>query len=51
MRRILSLVRKELLQLRRDPKMRAIILIAPLMQVLILGYAADMDVRDVPVAG
>lgn len=50
MRRILSLVRKELLQLRRDPKMRAIILIAPIMQVLILGYAADMDVRDVPVA-
>lgn len=48
--RIVSMLRKELLQLRRDPRMRAIVLVAPIMQVLILGYAADMDVRDVPVA-
>jgi len=50
MRRIASMVRKELLQLKRDARMRAIVLIAPVMQVLVLGYAADMDVRDVPVA-
>lgn len=50
LRRIASMIRKELLELKRDPKMRAIVLIAPVMQVLVLGYAADMDVRDVPVA-
>lgn len=50
LRRIASVVRKELIQLRRDRKMRAMILVAPIMQVLVLGYAADMDVRDVPLA-
>ena len=50
MRRIASLVRKELLQLKRDVRMRAMVLIAPVMQVLVLGYAADMDVREVPAA-
>ena len=50
MSRISSVVRKELIQLRRDKKMRAMLFIAPVMQVLILGYAANMDVRDVPLA-
>jgi ABC-2 type transport system permease protein len=50
MKRLASLIRKELLQLKRDVRMRAIILVAPVVQVLILGYAADWDVRDVPAA-
>jgi len=50
LRRTWSVVRKELIQLRRDRKMRAMILVAPILQVLVLGYAADMDVRDVPLA-
>ncbi len=50
MRRIASLIRKELLQLKRDVRMRAMVLVAPVMQVLVLGYAADMDVRNVPAA-
>ncbi|HTX74335.1 MAG TPA: ABC transporter permease [Rectinemataceae bacterium] len=50
MSRISSVIRKELIQLRRDKKMRAMVFIAPVMQVLILGYAANMDVHDVPLA-
>lgn len=50
MKRVASLIRKELLQLKRDVRMRAMVLVAPVMQVLVLGYAADMDVRNVPTA-
>ena len=39
---------KELLQLRRDPKMLRLIVIAPTFQLLALGYAANLDVRAVP---
>ena len=50
MSRIGSVIKKELIQLRRDKKMRAMLFIAPVMQVLVLGYAANMDVSDVPLA-
>jgi ABC-2 type transport system permease protein len=50
MSRVASVIRKELIQLRRDKKMRAMLFIAPVMQVLILGYAANMDVQNVPLA-
>jgi len=41
---------KELLQLRRDPKILPILFIAPVMQLIILGYAATTDVRRVELA-
>ena len=44
------LIRKEFLQLRRDRKMLPIVLIAPVMQLILLGYAANLDVRHVPTA-
>ncbi|TFG80656.1 MAG: ABC transporter permease, partial [Spirochaetales bacterium] len=50
MGRIASVIKKELIQLRRDKKMRALVFIAPILQVLVLGYAANMDVHDVPLA-
>ncbi len=50
MGRIGCVVRKELQQLRRDKKMRGMVLVAPVLQILLLGYAANMDVRDVPTA-
>ena len=50
MSRIASVIKKELIQLRRDKKMRAMVFIAPVIQVLVLGYAANMDVHDVPLA-
>jgi ABC-2 type transport system permease protein len=40
---------KEFLQLRHDRKMIPVLLIGPLAQLLALGYAANMDVRDVPI--
>jgi ABC-2 type transport system permease protein len=44
---ILHIVRKEFLQFKRDPKMFAIILIAPVIQLIFLGYAVNMDVNNV----
>jgi len=43
------MIRKELLQLRRDKKMFPILLIAPIIQLIILGYAANFDIADIPV--
>lgn len=50
MGRIGYVIRKELQQLRRDRKMRGMVILAPIFQILILGYAANMDVKDVPTA-
>src|SRR5512140_2371092 len=48
MNRILHIVRKEFLQLRQDRKMFGISFIAPVFQLIILGYAATFDVSDIP---
>ena len=48
MRRILVLVRKEFLELLQMKELLRLILIAPIMQLLLLGYAATTDVRNVP---
>jgi ABC-2 type transport system permease protein len=47
MKTILFFIKKEFLQFRRDPKMFAMILIAPVIQLIFLGYAANMDVEKV----
>ena len=49
MRRTLHLVRKEFLELRRDPRLFGIVIMAPILQLTVLGYAASTDVRNVPV--
>jgi ABC-2 type transport system permease protein len=48
MKTILHIVRKEFIQLRRDPNMLRMSIFAPIFQLLILGYAANLDVRDIP---
>jgi ABC-2 type transport system permease protein len=48
MRAFLSIVRKEFLQLRRDPRLFPVLFISPVLQLLLLGYAANLDVRDIP---
>ena len=48
MQRLVSLIRKELIELRRDPRLFAIVIVAPLVQLTLLGYAATTDVHDVP---
>ena len=49
MKNILHIIRKEFLQFRRDPKMLSISFVAPIFQLVVLGYAANLDVRDLPV--
>ena len=48
MSRISHIIRKEFIQLRRDPKLVPILFFAPLIQLLLLGYAANLDVKDIP---
>lgn len=48
MKAILSLLWKEFIQLRRDPKLFPVIFISPILQLLLLGYAANLDVKDIP---
>ncbi len=46
LRRVIELVRKELIQVFRDSRMRRLVVIAPLLQLVIFGYAVSTDVRD-----
>jgi drug efflux transport system permease protein len=39
---------KEFLQLKHDTKLIPALIIGPLMQLLVLGYAANTDVNDIP---
>jgi len=49
-RRILRIVKKEFLQLRRDPRLLAIVLAAPVFQLFVFGYAVTTDVRHITTA-
>jgi ABC-2 type transport system permease protein len=49
MRRTLFMIWKELLELRADPKLLRMLLVAPILQLGVLGYAATTDVKNVPV--
>jgi ABC-2 type transport system permease protein len=48
--RLWALIRKEFVQIVRDPRTLAITFIQPIVQLLLLGYAATTDVRNVPLA-
>ncbi len=48
--RILSIIRKEFLQLFRDPRTLALAVVIPVVQLFLLGYAATSDVRNIPLA-
>ena len=50
MGRILHLARKEFIQTFRDPRMFAIIFIAPIFQLFLFGYAMTTDVTNITVA-
>jgi drug efflux transport system permease protein len=45
---LLRVVIKEFLQLRQDKKMIPVMIVGPLAQLLALGYAANLDVNDIP---
>ncbi|MCS7055953.1 MAG: ABC transporter permease [Thermoflexales bacterium] len=48
--RLLSLIRKEFIQISRDPRTLVLVIVIPVMQLFLLGYAATHDVRNVPLA-
>jgi len=48
--RLLRMLIKEFIQVLRNPRMRAVIFIVPVVQVLIIGYAVSTDVRHVALA-
>lgn len=45
-RRVLEMVRKERRQLLRDPRTRLVVFVAPVIQLLLFGYAVNTDIRD-----
>ncbi len=47
MRAIRELMIKEFLQIRRDKRMLPLVLLAPVVQVVLLGYAATVDVKNI----
>ncbi len=49
-RRLFSLIRKEFIQIVRDPRTLYITLVIPVVQIFLLGYTATSDVRNVPLA-
>ncbi len=48
--RLISIIRKEFIQIFRDPRTLALILVMPIIQLFLLGYAATTDIRNVPIA-
>lgn len=48
--RLSSIIRKEFIQIWRDPRTLIIALLIPVMQLFMLGYAATNDVRNLPMA-
>ncbi|MGH9163322.1 MAG: ABC transporter permease [Vicinamibacteraceae bacterium] len=50
MRRVRYLMWKEVIELMRDERTRSLVLIAPVLQLTLLGYAATTDVHNIPLA-
>ena len=48
--RLFSIIRKEFIQILRDPRTLAMILFIPVMQLFLRGYSATSDVRNIPIA-
>ncbi len=48
--RLISVIRKEFIQIFRDRRTLAMILVMPIIQMFLLGYAATTDVKNIPIA-
>ncbi|MDD5477692.1 MAG: ABC transporter permease [Candidatus Omnitrophica bacterium] len=48
--RIKAVLIKEFKQVLRDPRMKTVIFISPLIQIIIFGYAANKDINYIPTA-
>jgi ABC-2 type transport system permease protein len=47
--RLAVLIWKEFLEIRMNPRLFGVVIVAPILQLTMLGYAATTDVRDVPI--
>ncbi|MCX6640735.1 MAG: ABC transporter permease [bacterium] len=47
MSNLISIARKEFIHIRRDARSLLIIILMPLLQVMLYGYAIDMDVKNI----
>ncbi|MFZ2053687.1 MAG: ABC transporter permease [Candidatus Aminicenantales bacterium] len=48
MRKVGHIIRKEFIQLRRDRRMFFIIFFSPVLQLILLGYATNLDIQNIP---
>jgi len=48
--RLISIIRKEFIQIIRDPRTLVLIVVMPIMQLFLLGYAATTDVKNISLA-
>jgi ABC-2 type transport system permease protein len=48
--RILTILRKELLQVLREPRLRIMVILPPVIQLIIFGFAVNLDVENARVA-
>jgi ABC-2 type transport system permease protein len=48
--RILVIVRKEFRQALREPRMRVLLFVPPLLQLVLFGYAVNLDVDEIRIA-
>ena len=48
--RLVPIIRKEFIHIIRDPRTLIVMFVMPLMQLILLGYAATSDVRNIPLA-
>ena len=49
LRRIKAVAKKEVIQILRDPRSLMVVLLMPLMQMALLGYGVNMDIKHVPI--
>ena len=49
MQRLRCLVLKEFLELRQNPRLFGLVIVAPIIQLTMLGYAATTDITHVPI--
>ena len=50
MKRMLTIMRKELIHIIRDPKTLMLVIVMPVMMLVLLGYAVASDIEDIPLA-
>ncbi len=48
--RLVSIIRKEFIQIFRDPRTLVLIIVMPMLQLFLLGYAATTDVKNISLA-